>query len=52
MTNKKTALVTGASKGFGYSLAERLAQRWMEFIHRCTQCKTIAESEKTFGTVY
>lgn len=27
MTNKKTALITGASKGFGYALAERLSRK-------------------------
>lgn len=45
MTNKKTALITGASKGLGYSLAENLAHRGWNLLINARNGKQLLEAK-------
>lgn len=45
MTNRKTALITGASKGLGYSLAESLAQKGWDLVINARHAKQLLEAE-------
>src|SRR5687768_14249751 len=45
MTNKKTALITGASKGLGYSLAEKLAHKGWNLLINARNAKQLLEAK-------
>ena len=45
MTNKKTALVTGASKGLGYALAEYLAHNGWNLLINARNAKQLLEAK-------
>jgi NAD(P)-dependent dehydrogenase (short-subunit alcohol dehydrogenase family) len=44
MTNKKSALITGASKGLGYALAEHLAQNGWNLLINARNAKQLLEA--------
>jgi short-subunit dehydrogenase len=46
MINKKTALVTGASKGLGYAIAEHLAHNGWNLLINARNAKQLLESKK------
>ena len=46
MTNTKTALVTGASKGLGYALAEYLAHNGWNLLINARNAKQLLEAKK------
>src|SRR5258705_8609232 len=46
MTNKKIALITGASKGLGYSLAENLAHKGWNLLINARNAKQLLEAKK------
>ena len=46
MTMKKTALITGASKGLGYSLAENLAHKGWNLLINARNAKQLLEAKK------
>ena len=51
MTNNKTALITGASKGFGYSLAENLALKGWRLLINARNAKNLLDARNRLGRI-
>jgi NAD(P)-dependent dehydrogenase (short-subunit alcohol dehydrogenase family) len=49
MTNKKTALITGASKGLGYALAENLARAGWNLLIDARHAQQLLKAKKHLG---
>jgi len=51
MTNNRTALITGASKGFGYSLAESLALKGWTLLINARNAKKLLDARNRLGRI-
>ncbi len=51
MTNNKTALITGASKGFGYALAENLGLKGWTLLINARNAKKLLEARNRLGRI-
>ncbi len=51
MTNNKIALITGASKGFGYALAENLALKGWTLLINARNAKKLLEARNRLGRI-